>query len=56
MPFFKKVFAIGQEIGFRFRDRWWDKANLVATDYFLSNDLVDVAKEVEKKKKRDFFC
>ena len=30
----------------RFRDRWWDRSNIVATDFFLSNDLVGIAKQV----------
>ncbi len=41
---------IDTDVDVWFRDRWWDKTNLVATDYFLSNNLVDVAKQVNLKR------
>ena len=33
-----------------YRDIWWQKANIVATDYFLSNNLVDVARTVNRRR------
>jgi len=41
---------VDRDVDVWFRDRWWDRANVVATDFFLSNDLVDVAKEVNLKR------
>uniref|UniRef100_T1J6B6 Phosphatidylinositol-specific phospholipase C X domain-containing protein n=1 Tax=Strigamia maritima TaxID=126957 RepID=T1J6B6_STRMM len=35
-----------------FRDEWWDSGNVVATDYFHGNDIVDVAiKSNERRRK-----
>ena len=33
-----------------YRDIWWLKTNIVATDFFLSNNLVDVARTVNKRR------
>lgn len=33
-----------------FRDRWWKCANIVATDYFLGNNIIDVSIEANAKK------
>jgi len=33
-----------------YRDTWWQEANIVATDFFLSHDLVDVAREVNERR------
>jgi hypothetical protein len=33
-----------------FRDRWWDCANIVATDFFLGNNIIEVAIEANKKR------
>eukprot|EP00092_Neocalanus_flemingeri_P011157 GFUD01012019.1.p1 GENE.GFUD01012019.1~~GFUD01012019.1.p1 ORF type:complete len:456 (-),score=118.95 GFUD01012019.1:61-1428(-) len=33
-----------------FRDIWWQKANIVATDFFLSNNLVDVSRTVNRRR------
>ena len=33
-----------------YRDIWWQKANIVATDYFLSNNLVEVARTVNRRR------
>ena len=42
--------GIDRDIDVWFRERWWDRSNLVATDFFLSNNLVDVAKQVNLKR------
>lgn len=34
-----------------YRDEWWSKANIVATDFFLSNNLVDVARHNNYRRK-----
>lgn len=34
------------------RDRWWDSANIVSTDYFLSNDVIHVAIEANRRRGR----
>ncbi|XP_055935064.1 PI-PLC X domain-containing protein 1-like [Argiope bruennichi] len=34
---------INRNITHWFRDLYWQKANIVATDYFLGNDIIDVA-------------
>ena len=36
-----------------YRDIWWQKANIVATDFFLSNNLVDVSRT---NNRRRAFC
>ena len=33
-----------------YRDIWWQKANIIATDFFLSNNMVDIAKTVNKRR------
>ncbi|GFU90404.1 hypothetical protein TNCV_1328581 [Trichonephila clavipes] len=33
-----------------FRDRWWKCANIVSTDYFLGNNVIDVSIEANAKK------
>jgi len=33
-----------------YRDTWWQEANIVATDFFLSHNLVDVAREVNSRR------
>ena len=33
-----------------YRDRWWQKANIVATDFFLSNNLVDVSRTANRRR------
>ena len=33
-----------------YRDIWWQKANIVATDFFLSNNLVDVSRIVNRRR------
>ncbi|XP_035228828.1 PI-PLC X domain-containing protein 1-like [Stegodyphus dumicola] len=35
-----------------FRERWWKCANIVSTDYFLGNNIIDVAIEANAKKIR----
>ena len=40
--------SVDRDLDVWFRDRWWDAANLVATDFFLSNSMVEVAKEVSE--------
>lgn len=34
-----------------FRELWWDKANIVATDFFLANNMIDIAIEANLKRK-----
>lgn len=33
-----------------YRDIWWQKANIVATDFFHSNNLVDVSRTVNRRR------
>ena len=33
-----------------YRDFWWQKSNIVATDFFLSNNLVDVSRNVNRRR------
>lgn len=47
-----RVFAeeINRNVTHWFRDLYWHKANIVATDYFMGNDIINVAIEVNKIK------
>lgn len=36
-----------------FREEWWRCANVVATDYFLGNDIINVAMEANQKRAED---
>jgi len=33
-----------------YRDTWWQEANIVATDFFLSHDMVDTARDVNMRR------
>ena len=33
-----------------YRDIWWQKANIVATDFFHSTNLVDVSRTVNRRR------
>ena len=33
-----------------YRERWWALANIVATDFYLSNNLVEVAREANRRR------
>uniref|UniRef100_T1JAD7 Phosphatidylinositol-specific phospholipase C X domain-containing protein n=1 Tax=Strigamia maritima TaxID=126957 RepID=T1JAD7_STRMM len=35
-----------------FRDEWWDSGNVVATDYFHGNDIIDVAIKSNKRRRK----
>lgn len=39
---------VSRELTKWFRDEWAKEANIVATDYFLGNDLINVAIEANK--------
>jgi len=41
---------ISKKITRWYRDIWWQKANIVATDFFLSNNLVDVSRNVNRRR------
>lgn len=45
-----RVFAeeINRNVTQWFRDLYWHKANIVATDFFMGNNLIDVAIETNK--------
>ncbi|KAG8199710.1 hypothetical protein JTE90_022159 [Oedothorax gibbosus] len=47
-----RIFAdqINRNVTHWFRDFYWQKANIVATDYFLGNDIIDVAVQTNKYK------
>lgn len=47
-----RVFAeeINRNVTHWFRDLYWYKANIVATDYFMGNDIIHVAIEANKIK------
>ncbi|XP_054717027.1 PI-PLC X domain-containing protein 1-like isoform X2 [Uloborus diversus] len=46
--------AMAQDVNLQitrwFRDRWWNCANIVATDFFLGNNIIDVSIEANMKK------
>lgn len=35
-----------------FRDDWFNEVNIIASDYFLGNDIINVAIEINKNKTR----
>lgn len=35
--------AVNRNLTSWFRNQWWSHANIVATDFFLGNNLIDVA-------------
>ncbi|XP_037076883.1 PI-PLC X domain-containing protein 1-like [Pollicipes pollicipes] len=43
---------VNPEVTKWFRDEWWHSASVVATDFFLGNDMVDVAIEANIKRKQ----
>lgn len=47
-----RIFAdkINRNVTHWFRDLYWQKANIVATDFFLGNDIIDVAVQTNKYK------
>lgn len=36
------------------RDRWWQQANVVTSDFFLSNNVIDIAIQANVIKGNDF--
>ena len=43
-------FTVFRKITRWYRDLWWQKSNIVATDFFLSNNLVDVSRNVNRRR------
>ena len=41
---------ISRSVTLWYRDQWWTTANIVATDFFLSNNLVDVSRTVNRRR------
>jgi len=41
---------IASSLNLWYRDIWWQKTNIVATDFFLSNNLVNVAMSVNRRR------
>jgi hypothetical protein len=35
--------AVNRNLTSWFHNQWWSRANIVATDFFLGNNLIDVA-------------
>lgn len=44
--------AVNKHVTVWFRDDWYNDVNIIATDYFLGNDIVKVAIEINKNKTR----
>uniref|UniRef100_T1JAK6 Reelin domain-containing protein n=1 Tax=Strigamia maritima TaxID=126957 RepID=T1JAK6_STRMM len=42
---------VNRNITLWFRDVWWDKANIVATDFVLGNNMIEVAIEANLRRK-----
>ncbi|GFY11323.1 PI-PLC X domain-containing protein 1 [Trichonephila clavipes] len=41
---------VNREVTHWFRDLYWQKTNIIATDYFLGNDIINVAIRANKMK------
>lgn len=56
LPFLKSNRKMAQEVNLHssrwFRDEWWRCANLVATDFFLGTDMINVAIEANLRRAR----
>uniref|UniRef100_T1JAD6 Phosphatidylinositol-specific phospholipase C X domain-containing protein n=1 Tax=Strigamia maritima TaxID=126957 RepID=T1JAD6_STRMM len=48
-----RLFAdmVNLNVTYWFRDLWWDKANCVATDFFLGNNIIEIAINSNKKRR-----
>lgn len=42
--------SVNRNLTYQFQEEWWKEANIVATDFFLGNNLIDVSIQANIKK------
>lgn len=42
--------SVNRNLTFKFQDEWWNDTNIVATDFFLGNNLIDVSIQANMRK------
>lgn len=42
--------SVNRNLTYKFQEEWWKETNIVATDFFLGNNLIDVSIQANIKK------
>lgn len=42
--------SVNRNLTYKFQEEWWKETNIVATDFFLGNNLIDVSIQSNIKK------